>query len=250
MNVTRLAYRFRFLIFLLICILGFTAPWNLVLHLDGRGINSHVWGTLAWLMARSGALGIGTAFNVVLAVGIVCAVLGAWLRTWGTAYLGAGVMSGSSMRGEGVVADGPYRYVRNSLYVGGWLNTMALAMLMPPSGAIFTMVILVLLSLGTIRSEEAFLNAKLGEPYLAYCGKVPRLIPALRPRVEASGVQPRWMHAVLSQLFEWGIAVSLVAVGWRYNEVLLLQCVLVSLGVSIIVKALRMGQATPTGDPA
>lgn len=238
MKASHIAYRFRFLIFVLLCIVGFSAPWNMVLHLDGRGINSHVWGTLAWLLARSGAVGFGTAFNVVLAAGSVCAGLGAWLRTWGTAYLGSGVVLAGNVRGESVVTDGPYRYVRHPLYLGGWLNTLALAMLMPPSGAIFTMGILALLSLWAIRREEAFLGARLGESYLAYCAKVPRLIPALRPRVAGSGAQPQWMQALLSNLFEWGIAVSLVAVGWRYNEVLLLQWVLVSLGVSIMARAL------------
>jgi protein-S-isoprenylcysteine O-methyltransferase Ste14 len=238
MNVTRLAYHFRFLIFVLLCILGFTAPWNMALHLDGRGINSHVWGTLAWFLAKSGAFSIGAAFNTVLAVGILFAVLGAWLRTWGTAYLGTDVALAGNLRGEGVVTDGPYRYMRNPLYLGGWINTLALAMLMPPSGAIFTMAVLFLLSLRTIRSEESFLSKQLGARYLEYCAKVPRLIPALSARVEASAAQPQWMQAIVSNLFEWGIALSLIAVGWKYNEVLLLQCVLVSLGVSIVAKAL------------
>jgi hypothetical protein len=35
----------------------------------------------------------------------------------------------------------------------------------------------------------------------------------------------------------WGVVVSFAVLGWRYNAVLILQGVLVSLGLSIIVRA-------------
>ena len=44
--------------------------------------------------------------------------LGAWLRTWGSATLSVGVMQDRQMRGDSVVAEGPYRCLRNPLYVG------------------------------------------------------------------------------------------------------------------------------------
>ena len=237
MKASSVEFRIRFWIFTVIYVLGFFVPWDMVLHLDGHGINSHVWGALAWLLAKSGALSIGAAFNVVLAFGIVCAVLGAWLRTWGTAYLGTRVVLDGGLHGEGVLTDGPFRHLRNPLYLGTWLNTLALALLMPPSGAVFTIVCISFLELRLIVAEEGFLVAKLGEPYRAYCARVPRLIPALRPRVPASGAQPRWLYAVLSELFVWGIALSFAVAGWHYNEVLLLQCVLVSLGASLVARA-------------
>ena len=243
MKASRLEYRLRFTIFAIIYILGFVAPWDAVWHLDGHGINSHAWGTLAWSMAKSG-LSIGAAFNVLLAFGIVCALLGAWLRTWGTAYLGSGVVLDGGMHGNGVLTDGPFRYVRNPLYLGTWFNTLALALLMPPSGAIFTVLCVGLLTMRLILAEEAFLATRLGAPYLAYCAQVSRLLPALRPRVEASGVEPHWRNAVLAELFVWGVAVSFIAVGWRYNEVLLLQGVLVSLGVSLVARAFSPRQQT------
>src|ERR1700760_1499354 len=102
MKASAFEFRFRFWIILAIYLLGFTAPWNLALHLDGRGANAHVWGLLATWLTRvtGGAVGIGAAFNVVLAVGILCGLTGALLRTWGTAYLGAEVMRDSSKHGE------------------------------------------------------------------------------------------------------------------------------------------------------
>jgi protein-S-isoprenylcysteine O-methyltransferase Ste14 len=240
MKASGFEFRHRLWIAMLIYVLGFTVPWDLALHLDSSGPNAHVWGLLSALLAKSGVMGIGSAFIALLVVAIVSAVLGAWLRTWGSAYLGTDVMSDSQMRGDGVVADGPYRYLRNPLYLGTWANTVALALLMPVSGAIFAIAGIVLFQFRIILSEEAFLTEKLGAPYLAYCARVPRLLPALRPRVARAGVRPQWGRAVLAEIFMWGSAASFAVLGWRYNAELLLQCVLVWLGVSLIVRALRM----------
>src|SRR5580692_10992446 len=135
MKVASRAFRYRFWIILVVHALGFTAPWDWAVHVDGTGPNSHVWGQLAVMLSRGGAMSISAAFNLILAVGIVCAFAGAWMRTWGSAYLGVDVMRDTNLRADAVVAAGPYAHVRNPLYLGAWLNTLALALLMPPSGA-------------------------------------------------------------------------------------------------------------------
>jgi protein-S-isoprenylcysteine O-methyltransferase Ste14 len=243
LKLSALGFRFRSLIFLAICILGFTAPWDYALHLDGTGPNSHVWGQLAVLLSKGGttgggALSIASAFNLLLVVGILCAFVGAALRTWGSAYLGIDVMRDQNMRADEVVADGPYRYVRNPLYLGMWFNALALALLMPVSGAIFMLVLAVAITIRTILREEAFLRTQLGDTYIAYCAKVPRLLPALRPRIASLGAKPRWPQAALAEIFMWGVAVAFLVLGWRYDAHLLIQCVLVSLGVSLVVRGL------------
>lgn len=240
MTATKWEFKYRFWIIVAIYVLGFVAPWDLLLHLDGTGPNTHVWARLAMLLYQQAGLTIGAAFNVVLVLGIVCAGVGAGLRTWGSAYLTAEVMSDSSMRGDAVVADGPYRHLRNPLYLGSWIHTLALALLMPVSGAVFTIVLLVAFQVHLILREEAFLRATLGEPYVAYCAAVPRLWPSLRPRVAASGRRAHWASAALAEIFLWGMTVSFAALGWQYDAHLLLRCVLVCLGLSLIVRALRL----------
>jgi protein-S-isoprenylcysteine O-methyltransferase Ste14 len=237
MQATSFEFRYRFWFIVVIYTLGFTVPWDFVLHLDGSGPNAHVWGLLAVLLSKGGTINISAAFNMLLVAAIVCAFAGAWLRTWGSAYLGTGVVHDLSMRGDSVVADGPYRHVRNPLYVGSWLNLLALALLMPASGAVFTIVLMVLFLLRLILGEEAFLTAKLGDPYRAYLAKVPRLLFSPAARVPASGAQADWAPAALTEVYMWGSALSFAVLGWRYNAMLLLQCVLVSVGVSLVVKA-------------
>jgi protein-S-isoprenylcysteine O-methyltransferase Ste14 len=240
MKASALEFRLRFWIFLLIYALGFVAPWDWVLPLDGSGPNAHVWGLLAVALSKPGAISIGAAFNVVLVAGILCAGTGAWLRTWASAYLGANVVRDTRMHGEAVVADGPYRYMRNPLYLGSWVHTLALALLMPVSGAVFTLALVALLQLRLILGEEDFLRVQQGEAYAEYCARVPRLLPALWPQVAASGARPRWGQAVLSEIFMWGMTASFAALGWQYNAMLLIRCVLVWLGVSMVVRAASM----------
>jgi len=240
MKATAFEFRFRFLIHFVIIVLGFTAPWDRWLHVDSSGPNAHVWGTLsAWLaMVKPGAIGIATAFNLLLAVGIGCAVAAALLRTWGSAYLGANVVKAHTFQGGRVVADGPYRYVRNPLYLGTMVHVLALALLMPPSGAVFTILAIVFFQIRLILGEESFLAAKLGEPYLAYCARVPRLLPALRPRVPSSQARGAWGSALLGEIYMWGVAIAFVSVGYRYNAFLITQGVIISVGVSLVARAL------------
>jgi hypothetical protein len=241
LKATALEFRIRFWIFLLIYVLGFTAPWDAALHLDGTGPNTHTWARLAMLLYRDCGLRIGPAFNVVLVAGIVCAGVGAWLRTWGSACISVDVMRDREMRSDSVVASGPYRYLRNPLYVGIWVHTLALALLMPLSGAIFTLVLSAVFELRLIFGEEAFLRDRLGESYTAYCAEVPRLIPTLHPAAAATTAHPRWLQAFAAEIFLWCVTASFAIFGWQYDAHLLLRCVLVSLGISLIARAWQPG---------
>ncbi len=238
-------YRHRYLVHTVIYVLGLLAPWNYGLHLDPPGPNAHVWGLLSASLARLDIGSIATAFNLLLSIGIVCAFAGAFLRTWGAAYLGANIVQHAGMHtaqaqpDTGILQDGPFRYMRNPLYLGTFLHTLALSLLMPRSGAIFCIVAIGLLQVRLILAEEAFLSAKLGSPYTAYCALVPRIIPTLRPRVRASGLHPRWPQAFLGEIYMWGVALSFAFTGWRYNASLVMQCVVVSLGLSLVARAFQ-----------
>src|SRR6185437_2794050 len=71
LKATAFEFRYRFWVLLAIFALGFTAPWDYWLHLDGSGPNTHVWGRLAITLSRAG-MNISAAFNLILALGILC----------------------------------------------------------------------------------------------------------------------------------------------------------------------------------
>ncbi len=233
LKATELEFRFRFFIHAVIYLVGFTAPWDNALHLD----SIRTWQFLAAWPARSGTISFSAATIAVLVLGILLALAAALLRTWAAAYLGASIVQSPTMHGDSIVAAGPYRRTRNPLYLGLFLHTFALALLMPPTGAIFCILAIGFFQLRLTGREEAFLTARLGAPYLAYCAQVPRIVPSLAPRMPASGASPKWPTALLGELYFWGAFVSFAALGWRYNALLILQGVLISLGLSIVARA-------------
>ena len=233
MKATALEFRLRFFIIAVIYLLGFVAPWNILLHLD----SIRTWQFLAAWPARSGWVGFSAATITVLILGILCALIGALLRTWGSAYLDPSIVQAGAMHGDTVVAAGPYRHLRNPLYLGTMFHTLALVLLMPTSGAVFCILAIAFIQFRLIFGEESFLTAKLGATYLDYCAKVPRLIPSLTARIPALPVTPTWLKAFLAEIYMWGVFISFAALGWRYNSVLIIKGILISLGVSLIVRA-------------
>jgi protein-S-isoprenylcysteine O-methyltransferase Ste14 len=241
-KISAVIFRLRFWIITAIFVLAFTAPWDRWFPL-GMDRNGSTWLLLSTWMARNGWLSFTAATIAVLVFGIVCALVGALLRTWGSAYLGSSTVHSGAMHGDAVVAAGPFRYVRNPLYLGTWLHTAALALLMPPSGAILAIVLIIAFQLFLIVTEERYLDAKLGAPYAEYRARVPRLLPALRPKVASSGIAPTWRSAFLGEIYFWGVLVSFLAVGWRYNASLITQGVLISLGVWFVLRGLMPRRA-------
>lgn len=230
---TRFEYRFRYVLHGLIFALGFTAPWE-------RGwtqVGQHtVWLRLASYLSRHG-MDFMASTNAVLALACLFAVSAAALRVWAAAYMGASVVHREHMAADRVVADGPYRYLRNPLYLGTVLYTLALASLMHPSGAAVTVILIVVLQLRLMVSEEKFLKETLGPAYTEYCALVPRIVPRLKSRVVRGGTRPHWGSAVLGEVMFVGTAISFVALGWKYDAVFILQGILVSLGLGIVARA-------------
>jgi protein-S-isoprenylcysteine O-methyltransferase Ste14 len=252
MKASAFEFRIRFLLHGLVFLLGFWAPWNALFHPGPNGPNAHLWGTASVWLSQTGLMNISAAFNLLLVLGIVLALAGAALRTWGAAYLGRNIVQDASMHTGAltpIVSDGPYRRLRNPLYLGTFLHTLALALLMPPSGAVFAVILIAFMQVRLILGEEAFLTARLGAPYQAYKALVPRLLPSLHPRVAAAGQKPRWPQAFLGEIYMWGVFASFALAGWRYDASLLIQCVLVSVGLSLIVRALKP-RPRPTSQPA
>jgi protein-S-isoprenylcysteine O-methyltransferase Ste14 len=238
MKASALEFRFRVWIMVAILALGFWAPWTNGLH----------WGTrtTAWLWLGFELGGSGNATAGILAatwLAIAIAALAAFVRVWGTAYLGAGTVNNPEMKAGQVMADGPYRHVRNPLYLGTGLLVTAIAWLMPATGALLSLVLMAVFLLRLILGEEAFLAAQLGEPYLAYKRAVPRLLPGLRARVAAGGAKPRWGRALLSEINPIGILLSYAVLSWRYDSDLLLRAVLVCFGLSLLVRAALLSNA-------
>ena len=235
MGASAFEFRHRLLINFVIIALGFWSPW-----IEQWGIGQRMT-LLEWLALELSRLGVTTftvATPLVILVGSLIAALGAVLRIWGTAYLGSATMLSAEMQAGGVMAAGPYRYVRNPLYLGTWFMTLAMAFVMPPTGALFAMVLVTAFQLRLILGEEGFLSGKLGDPYKTYLNAVPRLFPRLRSNLPQSNAEPNWGLAILSEITPIGVFVTLAVLSWSYNHWLMLRAIVISFGASLVVRAL------------
>jgi protein-S-isoprenylcysteine O-methyltransferase Ste14 len=235
-------FRFRRLALFIIFFVAFWAPW-------ARLAGAHPGSTWLWLagtLAANKILSIATATVLVVALATLAMFLAALLRTWAAAYLGSDVVHDRDLHSERVVADGPYRYVRNPLYLGMWLLTAALSILMPPSGALFALVAAVLLSLALVRAEESKLTAERGDAYLQYLKQVPRFLPSLVPKIPAGNARPRWLQGFLGEIHFWGMTLTYLLFAHRYDVTVLEQGVLVSIGIAFLVRAIWRPATSPT----
>jgi protein-S-isoprenylcysteine O-methyltransferase Ste14 len=234
MKAAALAYRFRVVIFVVLYLLGFFPPWSV--NSRGGG-NGSLWLAVSTLLARSGWISLEAATLTVTLIALVCLVLGAVLRVWGTAYIGSSIMSGSAMRGEQLVASGPYRSVRNPLYLGAWLLAMGGSILMPPSGAIFFVLAFSIFILFLISAEERFLSARLGGVYQEYRHRVPRLLPRIGAGNLISAARPHWLQALFAETYPITFTLCFAIFAWRYNARILIQCLLICYGSSLVIRA-------------
>lgn len=242
MRARALEFRLRMVIMVAVLALGFTAPW-----IDAGGFGRRI-SLLEWLateLSRTGLLRFTAATEAVILLAIALAAAAALLRVWGTAYLGHGVVNHLEMKAGCVVAGGPYRYVRNPLYLGTFAMIASMAFIMPASGALLVLILIPLFLLRLILAEEAFLAGRLGEPYLAYLHSVPRLFPRLRTSLPPSPDRPHWGRALLAEINPIGVLLIMAVLSWRYDTALMLRAILISFGVSLVVRAL-LPPASPT----
>lgn len=251
MKASAIEFKLRMLIMVVIVVIGFWSPW---LALPGTTIVG--WGArtplLEWLaleVSRAGLLTFTAAAPASIVLAAVLAALGVFFRFWGAAYLSYGTIHHHEMQADAMMASGPYRYVRNPLYIGSWFTIAAICFLMPPTGALFSIVLLTLFLLRLIRAEEGFLQAELGTPYSEYLQSVPRLIPRFRTNLPAAHHHPHWLLALFTELNSVGVFITLGILSWSYDHLLMLKAIVVSFGISLVIRAL-MPQGHVNPDPA
>jgi protein-S-isoprenylcysteine O-methyltransferase Ste14 len=79
------------------------------------------------------------------------------------------------------VPHGPYRFVRNPMYIGGVLMLLGLGLILGSvSMALFAGVAFLLIHTFVVFAEEPGLRRRFGQEYEDYCRTVPRWIPRFR----------------------------------------------------------------------
>jgi protein-S-isoprenylcysteine O-methyltransferase Ste14 len=165
----------------------------------------------AWVAKRLGRAPTDNTYRLVFACGAILLGCACFLRSWGTAYLKAEVMRDSRVHTERLLADGPYRHVRNPLYLGNMLMAVAIGLMASRIGFLVLTIGMTVFVMRLLLREEAELKRDQGESYRRYCAAVPRLLPSLTPRVPPTGNAPYWGQAFRAELMYWLLALSMVA---------------------------------------
>jgi len=133
------------------------------------------------------------------------------IRTWAAAYLGSDVVHDLRLHTESLVADGPYRHVRNPLYLGSFLLSIGLGFLASRLGFLILVVGGATRILRLIGREEENLEQQQGEKFRKFARTVPRLLPSISPRLPAAGLDPCWGKAFQAEAAMWGFFVMMIA---------------------------------------
>jgi protein-S-isoprenylcysteine O-methyltransferase Ste14 len=168
-------------------------------------------GLTDWICRIRGARVSSGDYRTVFAIAALFCIAAAAVRTWGTAYLNSEVMVDMRLHTSRLVADGPYRYLRNPLYFGNILLAIGFGLMASPTGFFILVLGMIVFDYRIILREESAIRASQGDSYQAYCALVPRLLPALRPKVPSAGTKPNWADGFLGEAFMWLLAASVLA---------------------------------------
>jgi protein-S-isoprenylcysteine O-methyltransferase Ste14 len=187
-----------------------------------------------WIARVRGTAASNTDYHLIFFVGALFAVVAAAIRTWATAYLNSEIMIAMRVQTSRLVADGPYRYLRNPLYFGNILWAIGFGLMASRVGFFILVVGMIVFCYRLILREEAGIVANQGDRYRAYCVAVPRLLPSLRPKLPPAGGVPNWADGLLGEAFVWVMAASEVAFAITLNQTVFF----VIMGASFVVYAI------------
>ena len=213
MRATEFEFRHRFWFIILTYFAGFmcyrfdhTNAVDALAHLIFRRGDPH----LESLAARHAIQGL-----FILSAVLVAAAAG--IRTWGGAYLRAEVVFDTKVHSDRLVADGPYRHLRNPLYFGNMLLVVGIAFLASRTGAVVLALGNLFIVLRLIGREETALLREQGESYRAFLAAVPRLWPSLSARLPDGGLTPQWPQAFLGEAHLWTLALNGFIFAWKLD---------------------------------
>lgn len=176
--------------------------------------------------------------QTIFALGAAAALLAALIRTWAAAYLQSEVVHDHNLHAERLVADGPYRYVRNPLYLGGVLLALGFGVLASRVGFLVIVIGNTILYYRLIMREEAALLETQGESYRRFLAAVPRLVPSFTPRLPSGNRQAHWGQGFLGEIFLFFFAASIAAFALTLSDWVLHVAIGLALAARVVTVAL------------
>lgn len=146
----------------------------------------------------------------VLMFAALCAAICYALRVWGSSYLRAGIVWNASARTDSLLVAGPFRYVRNPLYVGNAFLAVGVGLMAPLVGFGIIVIGNLLFVAALAGHEETALSAVYGERFREYAARVPSLIPRLVPAPAGGDARPSLAQGLLAEVFTAALLIGIV----------------------------------------
>jgi protein-S-isoprenylcysteine O-methyltransferase Ste14 len=146
---------------------------------------------------------------VLVWLGLLTVVFGELLRLTAVRHIGTISRTRTDRLGP-LVASGPFRWVRNPLYIGNAVLWIGLALVAQLPWLVAPIALLLALEYHAIvRWEEQLLAERLGQPYRDYMRAVPRWVPR-PPQTSGNPARPAfgWQETLFS---ERGTLIAIVA---------------------------------------
>ncbi len=134
---------------------------------------------LAYFKKPDGASLLAARTDAIGWLGGGTLLVGLALHVWSTSALARGERLG--LAASTPVTDGPFRYVRNPIYLAGITLLLGVTLLYAPWSAADLALPLALLGyfhVAVVRIEEPELRRRFGSAYEAYSQRVPRWLPS------------------------------------------------------------------------
>lgn len=187
--------------------------------------------TLAYWLGATLHMDTDLLAHLLFAFAALLLVMAALIRTWASSYLHAGVVYAAEVKTESLVADGPYRRIRNPLYFANLLMAIGMGAMMSRTGFLVAVAAMLVFCYRLILREEAELYASQREQYERYRKAVPRLWPSLWPRIPSAGRHAKWTEGFKAESWYWGFGAAVISFAITLNVKLFF----VILGASLVL---------------
>jgi protein-S-isoprenylcysteine O-methyltransferase Ste14 len=167
-------------------------------------------GALADRISQAFGVGGDLVLRIIIALAAVLVALCALVRTWASAYLRADIVYASDVKTATLVADGPYRRVRNPLYLGNILMAVGLGSVASTTGFFVLIAAMTIFCYRLVFREEAELSAEQGESYAAYLRAVPRFLMSPTAKIPSAGGAANWVAGFRAEAWCWSLVVGII----------------------------------------
>jgi protein-S-isoprenylcysteine O-methyltransferase Ste14 len=155
---------------------------------------------------------LSTQHPRLLALAAAACVAGGYaLRLWASSFIAATIVWTQDVRLGDLTRSGPYRFTRNPLYLGNFVQAIGIGMLGPWPVLVLLTILVLAYCLLLVAVEEPHLARKNGAAYARYRATVPQFFPVPGKAAPDGGQRGSWRDGLRSEAFVGALTIVVLA---------------------------------------